>query len=298
MLTIWKKITIDGFGSAYWLNDQIEFCCNHTLELQQLLWMISWKDDYKGLLELNHDLFQKWQNQLISRSFYALKNNNHWTVTCQWCREKISCYTEAYSRWGQFFHRGECSSKSYLDEQERSMDYYERMYYKRLAMWINCDQDFIEDSEIEENNLYILYKWWYTRIIIDKDEKFNIWIDGWAFIECDTYGEINIFFRSVRYLMEDWMPIEDIINFLQTYFWESFFWINELPLDWIWWMIDEIFKDDQYNFANHSYRNDINDYDLSDERKNTLARLIWILRLADRNVVATIVAWLKILKNT
>lgn len=281
------------------LNKSVVYCCGHTQAVLTVLAKIKWETDYEWLLNLSDKEFKKWQDYIIWRSFNRLKEKNWWFVTCQWCSEHIATYKDSYARGWQFFHRWECSTTFYEKdcETDRSLDYYERMYHKRLATWTRCDIKYIEDRNLIQSWIYILFPWWQTHVYTTEHWDFRIWIDGWAYIECIENNEIWIFFRSLRYCLENDMTISEIIDAIEDYFGKNIFGVNEEPLNWFEIFLENTFTDEEYNFANHSYKSDITDYDLNDGNDMAIARMIWILSLSQWQRKASIISWLRLLKQ-
>jgi len=93
------------------------------------------------------------------------------------------------------------------------------------------------------------------------------------------------------------MTISEIIDAIEDYFGKNIFGVNEEPLNWFEIFLENTFTDEEYNFANHSYKSDITDYDLNDGNDMAIARMIWILSLSQWQRKASIISWLRLLKQ-
>jgi len=116
-------------------------------------------------------------------------------------------------------------------------------------------------------------------------------------MECKENDEIWVFFRCIRYCLENWMSIFEIIEKFENHFWPSVLGVNWSPVDGYEIFIENSFTDDDYNIANHSYRHDIIDYELCDWNNASIARMIWILSLSQWMRKASIIDWLRKLKE-
>lgn len=228
--------------------------------------------NYELLATVDDSIFDAY----FTRSMSAALKRWNYIPKCDTCWENVTSPENARKFTGIFTHKWDCAIKYYEENfKNEGKNFFEKRYWERVASWVMPQRDFYIRTYMWDYWTTVYHSWW-ENSISDKDEYSEFSISYWSEdnLSLEKNESIWIFFRLIRFIIENWFSIEYLILELEKQFSDRLLKDIWKPLKNYRWFLENSFSEPNYDKIETNQHNYVS---IAFSVKDAVSIVMWII---------------------